>query len=122
MKDTLVALIFFIVGMINFVPIVGALSAGYLEQLYQVRIKGPEIELLLRHRAILFGIVGGVLIGAAFFPSIQVLAWIAGIVSMLSFIILFLLVGSNSEALMRILWIDVFAIFLLILVPVLRAI
>lgn len=44
------------VGIINCRPVVGVVSAPRIAKAYGVKVASPEIELLLRHRALLFGV------------------------------------------------------------------
>lgn len=58
-----------LVGLINLVPVVGALSSDGIATAYGVAVEGPDLTLLLRHRAVLFGIVGGLaMVGAVHAP------------------------------------------------------
>ncbi len=84
-------------GLINFLPVIGVQSAARLEALYGVAIDDPSLEVLMRHRAILFGLVGGFMIYAAFVPWLQWIAIIAGLVSMLSFILLTRVAGDGPS-------------------------
>ncbi len=83
-----VSAIFVVVGLLNFVPVIGAISSSRLEGLYGIRVSDPNLLVLLRHRAILFGLLGSFLVLAGFCPSLQYLAGAAGLVSMLSFVLL----------------------------------
>lgn len=91
---------------INLIPVVGVLSNEILSQLYAIQIDRAEFSLLLRHRAVLFGIVGGLLLTAAFMPRLRTQAGIAGLLSMLSFILLFMLIGTDNDSLLRVTLID----------------
>lgn len=84
-------------GLINFLPVMGVQSAGRLEALYGVAIDDPSLEVLMRHRAILFGLVGGFMIFAAFVPRLQWIAVVAGLVSMASFIFLTRIAGEGAS-------------------------
>lgn len=110
-----VTILFLIVGLINFAPLAGVLGNQTLASAYAVEIATPDMSLLLRHRAVLFGIVGGLLLVAAFRPSLRPVAAICGFVSMVSFAALYLLTGVEGNArLAQVLWIDVVAILLLV--------
>ena len=111
----LVATLFIIPGLINFAPIVGALSNKHIANLYQVKHLSPDIALLLRHRAFLFGIVGALLICSAFQVTIRAHATIAALVSMVSFIILVFAMETSNPSLIKIAWIDVVATIVLLL-------
>ena len=110
----LIAFLFIVAGLINFAPITGVF-ADQLDKLYQIGDISTDVELLMRHRAILFGIVGAIILAAAFVPGLRLAATIAGLVSMLSFIAL-VFAGENSNPnLIQIAWIDVGATLALLL-------
>ena len=107
--------LFLVVGVINFVPLTGVVSAGQLHKLYQIGATSPDVELLMRHRALLFGIVGSIIIAAAFIPGIRLIATLTGLVSMVSFVALVFATKSRNSKLVRIAWIDVGATIALLL-------
>jgi hypothetical protein len=85
-KVSFVLLIF--VGLMNFIPIIGVISAEQLTELYGVSIDSADLETLLRHRAVMLGLVGGFLLLAAFRPSLRMPAVSIGLVSMVTFVFL----------------------------------
>ena len=58
------AVLLFIVGVINFLPVMGVLSAARLSQAYAIELDGNDLVILMRQRALLFGIVGMVCLAA----------------------------------------------------------
>jgi len=88
-----------IAGVINLYPIVGVFSVDQLAKLYGVSIENSDLVILMKHRAILFGLLGSFIIYSAFRSSIQTLACVAGLVSMLMFIVLAHGSGEFGEAL-----------------------
>jgi hypothetical protein len=56
----------------------------------------------MRHRAVLFGLIGVLLVTAAFRPSLQPLASVAGFVGVTSFLLLAWLEGPLGPAVQRI--------------------
>lgn len=112
--------ILLVVGVINFLPILGITSSASLERLYGITIAGPDAEILLRHRAVLFGLLGALLIASAFRPKLQTIAVIAGLVSMLSFILIAISVGDYGDPIRNVVVIDVVALIALLVVPVSR--
>lgn len=76
------------VGLVHLLPVSGVLGAGRLNALYGVDSADPNLLLLLRHRAVLFGLIGGGLIMAAFVPDLRIFAALVALISMLSFIAL----------------------------------
>lgn len=95
-----------IAGVINFLPAAGVISAERMQAAYGIGIADPNLAILLRHRAVLFGIVGGLLLVAAFHPPLRAAAYVAGFVSMLSFVVIVWLVGGANAELRRVLVID----------------
>lgn len=110
----IISILFVIAGLINFAPISGVLSGEQLDKLYQIGAIHPDIELLMRHRAILFGMVGSVICIAAFVPSLRMLATFAGLASMLSFVVLVFATQSSNSNLIQIAWIDIAATVVLL--------
>jgi hypothetical protein len=111
----LVSLLYVLVGLVNFAPVVGVFSASRLENLYGLVLSDPNLIVLMRHRAMLFGIVGVLLFFAAVSPPARPVALFAGFVSMLSFIVLVWTMDESNPALTRVMWIDVGASLLLAL-------
>ena len=111
----LISLLFFVPGLINFTPIIGSISKERLSRLYEIENLSSDLELLLRHRAFLFGIVGALIITAAFQTAIRLHAFIAGSVSMVSFVVLVFSLKTSNPSLAKVAWIDVFAIVLLVM-------
>lgn len=107
-----------VAAIINLLPLVGALSAGKLERLYGLTITDPNLEILLRHRAILFGIVGALLIAAIFKSEWRTPAIAAGLVSMVTFIILTLSTQGYTGAFKHIVIADIIGIAALIIATV----
>jgi hypothetical protein len=84
------------VGLLNLVPVIGVLSAEQLTNMYGIGIDSVDLETLMRHRAVMLGLIGGFLLFAAFRPVLQVAAASIGLVSMSSFVILACLAGDNG--------------------------
>ena len=95
----LVALLFLFAALINLAPVPGALSPDRMEAAYGVVLEDPSLVVLMRHRALLFGVVG-LLLGAAFRRPLRPLATGAGLFSMLGFIGI-ALAGDGNAALAR---------------------
>ena len=110
----LIASLFVIPGLINFAPIIGALSNEHLSKLYLVTDISPDIALLLRHRAFLFGIVGAFILYSAFQINLRTYATIAGLISMVSFVVLVFALKTSNPSLIKVAWIDIVAIIILI--------
>jgi len=82
------SLLLFIVGVINFLPVMGVLSAARLSQAYAIELDGNDLVILMRHRALLFGIVGGFILYSVFVPGYQTVAMVMAALSMLGYIFL----------------------------------
>ena len=67
----------------------------------------------MRHRAVLFGLLGLFLLFAAFRPALQTLAFIAGLVSVISYLWLAWSVGGYNALLARVFMADIVALICL---------
>lgn len=112
--NKLAAVLYVLVGIVNLAPVTGVLSVHRLQVLYGVELTDPNLVILLRHRAVLFGIVGALLVAAAFHAPLRSLALAAGLVSMLSFVLVAYLVGDFNAELHRVVLIDGVASVLLV--------
>ena len=113
MLNYLCAAAFVMVAVINLLPVAGVLSDAWLVRLYLIEAPDGTLSVLLRHRAVLFGIVGGLLMVAAFKPDLRPLATVAGMLSMVSYVLLMVAVQPGNASLTRVAWIDVAAIVVL---------
>ena len=104
----------FVAVVINLLPSLLAFLPDKIAKSYGIQIPNANYELLLRHRAILFGIIGGLMIYSALVKKHYELSTMAGLVSMTSFVVLYFLIGKdiNSE-LKKVMMIDVVAIVIL---------
>jgi len=66
--------LFIAAGLINFVPAIGVLGAERLGALYGIEFAGADLLLLMRHRALLLGLVGALLIVSAIRPRLRLIA------------------------------------------------
>lgn len=105
----LVSALFILAGLIKMTPVIGVLGAERLQALYQMPFDGLDLLLLMRHRAVLFGVVGSLLLVAAFRPQLRVPAGTVGLVSIASFLWLALPLQEHGAALQRVFWADVVA-------------
>lgn len=103
-----------VVGLINFAPVMGVISAQKLESAYSVALAGNDLAILMRHRALLFGILGAFILYSAFNPFYQPAAMIMGGASMVGFALLVLGVGGYNEAVGKVLFIDAVGILFLV--------
>ena len=115
-----ISMLLIVVGVVNLLPVAGVLSAGLLASAYGIPYPDGDLLILLRHRALLFGIVGAIIITSAFRRHLQLTAIVAGLVSMLGFVALAFLAGDYGAKLESIIIIDVAASIGLIVVALLR--
>lgn len=106
--------LFFLVALVNLLPVSGVLGAVRLEALYGMPFEDAGLVLLMRQRAVLSGLVGGLLLIAAMRPTLRRTAATIGLGGVLSFVALALPPGAYGPALQRVLWVDVVASLLLI--------
>lgn len=109
----IVPVVLIIVAVIHFLPLSGVLGPSRLSALYGVAIDDPGIALLLRHRAVLFGLLAAFLAYAAFRPGLHGPALVAGVVSVASFLVLAWPASSLSQPLAVVFKVDVAALVLL---------
>ncbi len=77
-----------VVAIIHLLPLSGVLGSAQLNALYGLSFDEVNLSILMRHRAVLFGLLGAFLLVAAFRPKFQWAAFMAGFVSVVSFLIL----------------------------------
>lgn len=98
----LISSLFAIAALINLAPVAGAVSGAALESAYGVTLADPNLVILMRHRALLFAVVGVLLLGAAFRPGWRPIATAAGLFSMVGFLLVLLVEGGASEKLQQV--------------------
>ena len=103
-----------LVAIIHLLPLSGVLGIKRLAALYGITFNEPNLEILMRHRAVLFGLFGAFILYAAFTPRLQLLAIIAGFVSVLSFMFLAWSVGDFNESIQKVVIADVVALIALV--------
>jgi hypothetical protein len=116
----LIAFCLIVVGLINFVPVMGLLSAQKLESAYSIELASNDLVILMRHRALLFGVLGGFILYAAFVSSYQGAAMIMAAVSMVGYAALVYLVGGYNGSIFKVLVIDVVGIVFLAIAVILK--
>ena len=99
-----------VVGVIHLLPAAGVLGAGRLKALYGVDVDEPNLQILMRHRAVLFALFWLFSLGAAFHPPWQGAALVGGFGSVGSFLVLARSVGSFNAELRRVVLVDVVAL------------
>ncbi len=109
-----------IVGLINFFPIAGLLGVKNLETAYKISLTSDDLVILMQHRALLFGLLGGFILYSAFVPIYQHAAITMAAISMIGFAVLVHTVGSTNSAILNVLSVDYVGIFFLVIAIVLK--
>lgn len=104
-----------IAAVIHWMPLPGVLGAMRLSALYGIAVEDRNLAIVMRHRAVLFGLLGALLFAAAFTPALQPMALVAGFVSVLSFFWIAYSERPYNAAIRRIVLGDVIALVGLIL-------
>lgn len=104
-----------VAALIHLLPVSGVFGADRLAALYGVPVADPNLLILMRHRAVLFGLLGVFLAVAAFTPALQGAALVAGTVSVVSFLWLAVSVGGYNAAIARVVVADLVALVSLVL-------
>lgn len=101
-------------GLINALPVMGLLGGGRLAALYGMPFEDASLRILMRHRALLFGMLGGAMIAAAFLPGWRRPMACAGLASMLGFLLIAALEGGGNAAVRRVVLADLIACLALV--------
>lgn len=107
MANKMVTLILLVIGAVNTLPLVGVISGARLQSLYGMAFDDPNFLILMRHRAILFGLLGGFILASGFIPGWRMAAMAAAMVSMLSFVVLAYAQGDFNPAIRKVVMIDI---------------
>lgn len=115
MRGTAISALLIVAGVIHLLPLSGVLGAERLAALYGVAFQEPNLLLLMRSRAVLFGLLGGLLVYAAFRPPLQPIALAGGLLSVLAFLLLAWSTPGYNDALRRVVLADWLALICLLL-------
>ena len=102
-----------IAGLIHLLPVPGVMGAAALTRLYGIEVVDPNTSILLQHRALLFGVLGVLMLGAIAVPGLRVAVLAVALCSAASFIVVALWVGGYNAAIARVVTADVVASILL---------
>ena len=102
-------------GLIHLLPLAGVLGTDKLAALYGIPIAGPDLAILMRHRAVLFGLVGALCLVAAWREPLQWAALLIALASAGAFLVLAWSTGGYNAAIGRVVTADVIAVVLLVL-------
>jgi hypothetical protein len=101
-------------GLIHLLPLAGVLGADKLAALYGIPVAGPDLTILMRHRAVLFGLIGAFCLAAAFHDPLRWAALLMALASVLAFLALAWGTGGYNGAIARVVTADVIAAVLLL--------
>jgi hypothetical protein len=95
---------------IHLLPVSGAFSNAALFKLYRVQLTDPNLIVLLRHRAAMFGVIAVFMLVACFETSLRPAAFAVGFASATTFIAIAWQVGGYSKAIARVVTADLVAL------------
>lgn len=104
-----------LVSIIHALPLIGVTGGARLASLYGIADMDASLEILLRHRAVLFGLIAAFLAYAAFKPDLHGLALLGATISVVTFLALALTTGGYGPAVATVVKVDVVAAVLLAL-------
>jgi len=110
----LVSAMLIVVGVMHLLPLSGVLGSERLTSLYGLDFNEANLEILMRHRAVLFGLLGAFMVFAAFKSAYQMVAFVGGFISVVSFLYLAWSVGGYNAQIGRVFLADVVALGCLI--------
>jgi hypothetical protein len=93
-------------------------SAASVSSLYGIAVQDSNLEILMRHRAVLFGLLAAFLAYAAFHRHLHSLALIAAAVSVVAFLALAISVRNYNSALSTVVKADILALALLVIAAI----
>ena len=102
-------------GIIHLLPLPGVLGVSQLSRLYGVVIDDPNVALLMRHRAVLFGLLGTLMVAAAFRTQLRAVAYAAGLANAIAFVAMAWSVSNYNASIGRVVVADIVAIGCLLL-------
>ena len=110
MRRAIVLFGLLVATVVHLLPVWGVFANDNLEQLYGVRVEGTDLQLLMRHRAALFGVLGVFSLVAMFRPALRTAALATAFASLAAFLLLSWLIAPHGPEVARVVRIDVFAI------------
>lgn len=118
--EHLITAMLLVVAAIHLLPLPGLRGGKALAALYGVPVDEPNLAILMRHRAVLFGLLGAFIAVAAFRPELQPMAFVGGYVSVLSFLALAFRIGGYNARIRRVVLADLAALACLVVGSIAR--
>ena len=109
-----IAALLLVVAVIKLLPLAGLAGGEVLARLYGIEVADPNLELLLRHRAVLFGLLGGLIAAGAFHRPLRGLAFGGAWASVISFLVLAAGMEGRNDAIGRVVTADLVALAALV--------
>ena len=100
-------------ALIHLLPLLGARGPAQVARMYDVKVEGPDLTVLLVHRAVLFGLLAAALIGAIFCEQARPYVIGGVLVSDVSFLVIAGLNRGLNDKMQRVVRADVISIVLL---------
>jgi hypothetical protein len=98
-----------ITALIHALPLLGLTGGARLATLYGITDMDASLEILLRHRAVLFGLLAAFLVYAVFNAELHGVALVGASISVLSFLALAITTGGYNAAVATVVKVDVIA-------------
>jgi len=102
-----------VAGIIHLLPVPSVMGANTLAQTYGIEVTDPNTSILLQHRALLFGVLGVLMLSAIALPWLRITILAVALFSAASFIVVAMGVGGYNPAIGRIVVADAVASLLL---------
>lgn len=111
-----------VAGLIHLLPTIGVLGADRLTSMYALPFTDPNLAILMRHRAIMLGLLGGFVLYAVWRPAMQGAAIALGGMSLASIVALAWSTGGYNESLTSVVLADSIAVACFVIAAVLTAV
>jgi hypothetical protein len=106
MRQAVVVVALVLAGLVHLLPASGVTGGERLVQLYGPAAAEPALQLLLRHRALLFGLLALLCLAAVVHPAWRLAALCLAIGSVAGFLLLAGSPAGLAPALQRVFWVD----------------
>lgn len=106
MAEKFIIAVLLAVGLINAAPVMGLVSAERLQALYGIALEDSNLVLLMRHRALMLGLLGSFVLASIWLPAWRLPAMGAVGLSMVVFLLLAGAPSGLNAAVRKVYWID----------------
>ncbi|EFQ82155.1 hypothetical protein HMPREF0063_12679 [Aeromicrobium marinum DSM 15272] len=112
--EVVIGVLLVVAAVIHALPVIGVVSSERVAALYAITVDGTDLAVLLRHRAVLFGVLAGLLVAAVLDPDLRGPVAVAVLVSDLAFAALAIGAREIGRSLRRVLVADIVSIIALV--------